>query len=125
MHFTGSVSTSFCYKVIYACILYSFGHQIFKNRLPFNMSPAGEVKFNSKLPFDSEYSLLLTAPVELHLNVTYRVEVSVLDNRGCKGPAENVMFTCKFYTSRQLKNIMNEWPEILSLKHMKTGTKCM
>ena len=63
------------------------------------MSPAGEVKFNPKLPFSSEYSLVLSAPVELHLNVTYKVEVSVLDNRGCKGPAENVMFTRKLHSS--------------------------
>ncbi|KAJ9585160.1 hypothetical protein L9F63_003051, partial [Diploptera punctata] len=45
------------------------------------------------LPFDFEYKLLFSAPVKLHPNITYKLEVSVLDNRGCGGPAENAMFS--------------------------------
>ncbi|PSN56629.1 hypothetical protein C0J52_11278 [Blattella germanica] len=73
--------------------LVSFGHQIFKNRPPYNMSPAGEVKYNTSVALDAQYSLLIVSPTDLRPNITYKVEVSVLDTKGCRGPVANHIFT--------------------------------
>jgi hypothetical protein len=71
----------------------SFGHQVFKDRQMYNMSPAGDLKYVKNADLTSQHDLLIISPSELRPNVTYMINVFVIDNRGCKGPGTNYTFT--------------------------------
>lgn len=66
---------------------------MFKDRQIYNMSPAGDLKYTQNVDLTSHHNLLIEAPSELRPNVTYMINVFVIDNRGCKGPETNYTFT--------------------------------
>jgi hypothetical protein len=57
------------------------------------MTPVGDMKYTQNSDIKSHHSLLIEAPYELRPNVTYMINVFVIDNRGCKGPGTNYTFT--------------------------------
>jgi hypothetical protein len=56
------------------------------------MTLAGDLNYVHKTDVTSHYNFFIEAPSDLKPNVTYMVRVSVMDNRGCDGPASNYTF---------------------------------
>jgi hypothetical protein len=68
----------------------------------FNMNPVADLKYTKNADLTSHHSLLIEAPSELKPNVTYMINVFVVDNRGCKGPGTNYTFTSELtFLNRQ------------------------
>ncbi|XP_069691474.1 fibroblast growth factor receptor 2 isoform X2 [Periplaneta americana] len=78
-----------------------FGHQVFKERRFYNMSPVGDLMYSGNRDFSSRHDLLIEPPSDLRPNVTYMAQVSAVDNRGCKGHSTNVTFTLPVSTSKE------------------------
>jgi hypothetical protein len=57
------------------------------------MTPVGDMKYTQNANLTSHHSLLIKAPDEPRPNMTYMINVFVIDNRGCKGPGTNYTFT--------------------------------
>lgn len=70
----------------------------------FNMTPVGDMKYTQNADIKSHHSLLIEAPYELRPNVTYMINVFVIDNRGCKGPGTNYTFTSELNFFNQQKS---------------------
>ncbi|XP_021924805.1 platelet-derived growth factor receptor beta-like [Zootermopsis nevadensis] len=78
-----------------------FGRQVFADRQIYNMSPVGDLKYVKTADITSQHELLIDSPSELRPNVTYMINVFVIDNRGCKGPGTNYTFTLPIHATAE------------------------
>lgn len=92
----------------------SFGHQVLKDRKAFNMTPVGDVKYTQNADITSHHSLLIEAPYEPRPNVTYMINVFVIDDRGCTGPETNYTFTSEL-------NFLHQQKSWVMWEHMRLG----